>query len=518
MTTIIDNSMETKVVEPTDVPIKNVAAEVTSTKNTPVEAKSADLNPDNTVTDKASESEFNRASVEALGNRVRLTDNDEAANLDLFCYVRCGPSDTGLIRQCRGVVFHGNDVVMKAFPYTVEYNNTETELIEENIHPVFSKCSFYDAHEGALVRMFYFDGKWYTSTHRKLNAFRSKWASRDSFGTSLKRGLEAEVENNKPLRDIIQAGDENLLERFQATLDKTNQYMFLIRNTADNRIVCAPPTRPTIYHVGTFVDGELVMDVDVHIPHPKKHSFLSVDELYSYVDKIDTRHLQGVILFAPDNKQYKIVHRDYQDLFNARGNEPSIKFRYLQVRMNKKITDMLYHLYPDMVSTFDDYENVLYDVARSIYRSYVQRFIKKRYVTVPREEFAVIRECHTWHEQDRAENRINLNKVIEILNQQTPTNLNRMQRRFRTEQLKRDDAHKDTDTRTRSNTITDSPATPFIPPTGKAPLASSPLLLTKNRSRNPGLPLPPAPDIGKVADVEATEPTERVLSDEHTQV
>jgi hypothetical protein len=504
MTTIIDNSMETKTTESKDVPIKTVATEVTNEKNTTIMSQSPEHGSVNTETDQ-SESEFNRKNVEALGNRIRITDNDESANLDLFCYVRCDPTDTGLITECRGVVFHGDDIVMKAFPYTVEYNNNETELIEKNINPVFSKCTFYDAHEGALVRMFFFDGKWYISTHRKLNAFRSKWSSSVSFGTSFKRGLEAEVDKNKLLKDAIKEGDENLLERFQATLDKKKQYMFLIRNTSDNRIVCAPPDRQTIYHVGTFVEGELVMDEDVLIPHPTKHSFLNVDELYAHVKKIDIRNLQGVILFTPDNKQYKIVHKDYQDLFKARGNEPSIKFRYLQVRMNKKISDMLYHLYPDMASTFDDYENVLYDVACSIYRSYVQRFIKKRYVTVPREEFAVIRECHTWHEHDRAENRINLNKVIEILNLQTPTNLNRMQRRFRTEQLKRAEVQKETSTRTRSNTITDSPETLYSTPNLVPPL------LTKQRIRIPVITLPPASDIENV-------PKERVLSDEHTQV
>jgi hypothetical protein len=508
MTTIIDNSMETKTTESKDVPIKTVAAEVTNEKNTTIMSPSVSVNTETGE----SESEFNRKNVEALGNRVRLTDKDEVANLDLFCYVRCGPTDTGLITECRGVVFNGDDIVMKAFPYTVEYNNNETELIEKNINPVFSKCTFYDSHEGALVRMFFFAGKWYISTHRKLNAFRSKWSSSVSFGTSFKRGLEEEVDNNKPLKDAIQDGDENLLERFQETLDKKKQYMFLIRNTSDNRIVCAPPDRQTIYHVGTFVEGELVMDEDILIPHPTKHSFVNVDELYAYVQNIDIRNLQGVILFTPDNKQYKIVHKDYQDLFNARGNEPSIKFRYLQVRMNKKISDMLYHLYPDMASVFDDYENVLYDVACSIYRSYVQRFIKKRYVTVPREEFAVIRECHNWHEQDRAENRINLNKVIEILNLQTPTNLNRMQRRFRTEQLKRVEVQKDTSTRTRSNTIID------IPVTQPDTIVLSPLLLTKNMDRNPGLVLPPAPDIENVAYDGFSVPNERVLSDEHTQV
>jgi predicted Zn-ribbon and HTH transcriptional regulator len=55
---------------------------------------------------------------------------------------------------------------------------------------------------------------------------------------------------------------------------------------------------------------------------------------------------------------------------------------------------------------------------------------------------------------DRIANRINMDKVIEVLNQQTPTSINRMVRRFRTEnndKILNKQTNKD---RIRSNTIT----------------------------------------------------------------
>jgi hypothetical protein len=400
---------------PTVASIKNVITEVTQEKNI---------------------HEFSRANIEALGNTVRLVDSDESIGLDLFCYVRCGPTDEGLIRQCRGVVFHEQKMVMKAFPYTTEYNHTDTESIEEHINTVFKECSFYDAHEGALIRMFNFEGKWLTSTHRKLNAFRSKWASRESFGTIFKRALESELENNTALRESLPVTDDGILERFQSTLDITKQYMFLIRNTQENRIVCMPPSRPTFYHVGTFVDGELVMTEKINVPYPTHHKFSNSKELIEYVNNADPIYFQGVIVFAPDNKQYKILNKNYQDLFQARGNEPSIKFRYLQVRMDRKLVDMLFYLYPDFTPYFDDYENTLYDIAVSIHSAYVQRFMKKQYISMPREEYAIMRDCHTWHLEDRDNNRMTLEKVIHMLNLQSPTNLNHMIRRYKTDERK----------------------------------------------------------------------------------
>lgn len=398
---------------------------------------------------------FTRSIVENLGDKVRRTDRDEENDLDLFCYVRCTSNDDEVLRNCRGVVFNGDKIVMKAFPFPLEFSDKDIDDIEKTVAPVFQRCSVYDAHEGALIRMFHFNGKWFMTTHRKLNAFRSKWASKESFGTSFKRALESEMEVNTAFREkMVSIEDGSLLEKFQSTLDTDKQYMFLVCNTSENRIVCMPPARPTMYHVGTFVNGNLSMDIDCGIPYPRKHVFLSLDEMYVYLENLNCAEIQGVILFAPDNTQYKIVNQKYQELFRARGNEPSIKFRYLQVRMNWKLSQILFWLYPELTDVFEDYENSIYEISKTIYRAYVNRFIQKKHITVPKEEFAVMRECHEWHLQDRTNNLMTQEKVLEIVNMQPATNVNHMIRRFRTEQTKKNNTQNSIQNRIRSNTVT----------------------------------------------------------------
>jgi hypothetical protein len=381
------------------------------------------------VNNLTNDNKITRAIIENLGNRVSMTDFDEEANLQLFCYVRCSAEDEDNIKQCRGVVFNNENVVMQAFPYTIEIAHTEMADIEKNIGPIFENCNVFDAYEGTLIRVFNFAGKWFTSTHRKLNAFRSKWSSKESFGTTFKRALEFEVENNEKLKAALPQNGECLIERFQTILDTQKQYMFLILHNEENRIVCDAPSNPTLYHVGTFVDSLLVMTEDIFIPQPKKHNFTSLNDLVNYVKNINIRDMQGVIIFAPNNKQYKIIHQEYLNFFNVRGNEPSVKYRYLQVRMDSLMCNNLYHLYPKSASDFEEYENILYAIAQMIYTSYVDRYIKKQWVTVEIEEFNVMRKCHSIYEADR-KSRITLNKVIEVLNQQSPTNLNKMIRRF----------------------------------------------------------------------------------------
>lgn len=434
---------------------------ITESVNAMATATEASEKSVSNTTQTFTEFEFTRQLVENLP-QLRVTDRDEEENLDLFCYVNCGPGDSNIVRQCRGVVFNGDSLVMRAFPYTVEFSHRDVNQISQNIEHIFDKCSFYDAYEGALIRMFNFNGKWYTSTHRKLNAFRSKWASRESFGTAFKRALDAEVEYNENLRSRLPESEENLLSRFQATLDPEKQYMFLVLHNDENRIVCASPDRPTLYHVGTFVQGQLVMTEDIGVPYPKQHTFENVNELVNYVSNVDIRNLQGIIVFAPGNTQYKVLNDTYLELFRVRGNEPSIKFRYLQVRMNYQTVSALYHLYPNMRPVFEEYENTLFAIARKIHTSYVDRHIKRRWSTLPNEEYKVDKACHVWHEMDRKNNRVTLNKIIEVLNEQPPTNLNRMIRRYNEEKTKQNLTTDEVQNRNRSNTISsahDSPNT-----------------------------------------------------------
>jgi hypothetical protein len=377
----------------------------------------------------SSEFEFTRANVEKH-KQIKLVDSDPETGLDLFSYIHCEAGDSNFLKQSRGVVFKGDDIVLKGFPYTYEY--TEHDNLEEIRQRVNSEtCSFYESYEGAVIRIFHYGGKWFLSTNRKLDAFKSKWAAKESFGSYFKKALQREFEENDRLREKVGEYDpESVIDIFcEKILDKEKQYMFLLLNNSENRIVCDPPENPTVFHVGTFIDGRLSMSEDVYLPYPKKLEFKSLEDLFQYVEGVNFKKLQGVIVFSQDNNQFKIFSRDYQYLYKARGNEPSIKFRYLQVRIDKDLNDALRYLYPDFVEHFENYENHIYDIAESINGSYIERFIRKNYVTVPKEEFDVIRKIHSWHIENRLENKININKVIDILNNEPPTNINRMIKR-----------------------------------------------------------------------------------------
>jgi len=367
---------------------------------------------------------------------IKLTDTQDG--LEMFCSVN---SDNSLIlKRTRGIIFDGNIIVSRGYPHCDEFTSDQPDMIKSFLNNSLKDCSIYDAHEGAMIRVFYYSNRWWVVTHKKLDAFASKWSSSESFGDMFVKSLEAEIENNVFLKKKVGSlNGKDTLHKFYSTLDRNNQYMFLVRNNKDNRIVCNAPERYTLYHVGTIVNGQYItMSVDIGIPKPRKHDFTSIDELLEFVNTLSYKEYQGVIVFTNtmDGDVVKIFTPEYREFFAVRGNEPILKMRYLQVRLSAKQNNLIYQLYPEMASEFDEIENNLYDLAKTIMESYKTRYIKPfqteepaPFVRIPDEEFTILKTLHEWHKEDRKSNRVSVQKVIEIMNKQSANSLFKMLRR-----------------------------------------------------------------------------------------
>ena len=388
------------------------------------------------------DSTLSRENIEKnFMSKVRLISSQDG--LDQFCYTSCDKNENDIVKECRGVVFDKNKMVSKCFSYTPDYTeNDNEELVSLNLD--LDSCRFYESYEGCTIKMFCYNDKWFVSTNRKLDCFSSKWASKVSFGDFFVEALLYQFESNERLRNNVSFDKEkdNPIEVFSSlVLDKTKQYVFLLLNNKENRIVSDSPEHPTIFHVGTFIptdnDFVLSMEEDIYIPYPREYLFESFENIYEHVFNIDYRKSQGIVIFAPNNRQYKILNLDYRELYNIRGNEPSINYRYLQVRMDPKKNETIRYLYPDNIHSFEEYENNLYNVAKFIYKSYVDRFINKQNVTIPKEEYRIMSAAHSWYQSDRENNRISLDKIICLMNEQTPTLLNSILRRIKLENKKK---------------------------------------------------------------------------------
>jgi hypothetical protein len=369
--------------------------------------------------------------ISSMSNEICLS--DEMGTLKMYCYSRFLDMEEvdSATAECRGVVFNENEtVVSKAFGYTPVYSTqpcanykTLPENLKEYLTTNFKECTFYDSYEGALVRAFYYQGKWYLTTHRKLDAFKSYWGCRTSFGEMFKNAL---VELNGSL-DGTNA--DTIVEDFLESLNKEKQYVFLLVSTLENRIACTPPNVPTVKHVGTFENGVLVPNPSTQVPIQEPLHFDNLDKVLEYT-KFTFPTKQGIVVFMPNGKQIKLCHPDYLNLFNLRGNEASVMFRYLQVRSDPIICQQYITLYPEHKTRFDHYEDVLEKVSHKIYESYRDRFVHKKYVLLPQEEYTVMSAVHRWYKSKRDKIKVHQFDVLRILNEAPPPSLNVMIRRY----------------------------------------------------------------------------------------
>ena len=378
-------------------------------------------------------------SIEAIRqiDRIEKVDSDATSGLEMFCYKEGTDTDSAsTVRQTRGVVFDGDNVVMKTFGHTPEFNEFDAASIALSLgEHTIPDCMIFESREGALIRVFSHKSKWYVATHRKLDAFRSKWSSRESFGSIFERALIHHYSIDKEFASMVgEAGASDptlILKLFLDKLDPEYTYTFLISNTEENRIVCEAPQYPVAYYAGSFSPSgnAYTMFDEIPLPRPQRLFFANAAELCEHVKKSNPRLVQGVLIVSPRLETFKVTSSEYQYLYQLRGNCPSIKFRYLQLRNSGSLLTNFMNLYPLFRGDFAQYETVLQDIARNIHSSYIARFVKKQFVKVSPDEYRVIRDCHGRHISDRSF-KVTFDEVQKALTRLTPVTLNRMIKNF----------------------------------------------------------------------------------------
>jgi len=344
---------------------------------------------------------------------------DEDQSLKLYSYTECSKTCDDLTKLQRSVVkdTEGNLVAI-SLPYTDEYIVThEPETVEIDL----KEYNVYPSVEGTLMRVFHHKDKWYITTNRKLDAFKSYWSSHFSFGQLF-------------VTNVLHIYKENNIESFFQRLDTNKIYFFLLKPTTESRIVChIDSNSPSLYFVGTLNKektleeyGGLEMDEKVlpEIARMESITFDTVEEMMEYVKNVNVWQYQGVILFHKSkNKQIKFMNEYYKQLWGVRNNNPNLFLRYFEIRKDKKKLETFFKLYPKFVSMADRFENEIIEVGKHLHHAYVERYIRKQYVSLPKQEYVILKKAHDWHNENRDCNRIYRMKVMALLEEENPIHL-----------------------------------------------------------------------------------------------
>lgn len=305
-------------------------------------------------------------------NHITMTDQD--GTFQVYCAKAQG---TDFDCRIRGYIFRGDKLVYRGFPFTEEMTtNEKPRLASLDLTTLNMSWSY----EGSIVKFLYLDDRWYVTTHRKLDAFKSTWGSKTSFGHLFVQALAT-------------YGYANLTE-FERVLDPKIRYHFLLINNEENRVVVrCQLQKEKIYLVLTTDEKDVpVHDVTVDsIPVNPTVKFETMDELVAAVENIDPFEKQGIFLFSDDyRRQYRILNTLYHDYASIRNNSQCLIFCYAVNRNDPEKRSKFHLIYPEAKDVADWYEKRLDVIAKELFVVYKQRYIRHQYVHQSRERHGIL--------------------------------------------------------------------------------------------------------------------------------
>lgn len=333
---------------------------------------------------------------------------DELDTLKVSHYTECDNTSPQEVKNMRGVITENNTVVCKSFPFTPEVTTTNSDEFSSLIGVERESAKWYESHEGTLLRLWEHNGKWHLSTHRKIDSFLSKWGGQSSYGelftsvlTSTKSVWNKTSWADEESDEEKETTTPTLFDTFCKLCDKEYVYVFLLRNTDENRIVVKGYTTPHLFLLGTF-----------HRPthftyHPPKDNFpfkspqeykpnkkQILEDCVKYVNNVDPFKVQGLIAITPSGNMFKLVHPTYYQYESCRANVPNLDFRYLELINQPEKKTLFLELYAEHAETLKECETIVSDISTNLFKKYLQRFIHKQVVVLPSTQFKIMKTIH----------------------------------------------------------------------------------------------------------------------------
>ncbi|AOC55212.1 hypothetical protein LCDVSa128R [Lymphocystis disease virus 3] len=275
----------------------------------------------------------------AYYNKIGYKPIDVHNDLRLFCAPKKDDRT-----ELRGLVYKKNKLVFASLPY-----NKRVEPCD-----VSFEGKFFPLSEGTIINVFYINNRWFTTSNKRFNLFKMKWASKTvSFGDT---AFEAVSHLWKePLRPS--ETHQEYLSRFALYhLDPTYGYVFLLSCTEEEKLVCQEPKIPrltllTLYYKGTHIyEQRLRLTSGAFIRSPKVLKIESKEQLDAYLEGCDPYETPGVLYIDSAGNHKKIYTQGYAQLSEIRGNDPDIirRFLYFFLQKDRFAQDCLIRIHPKL--------------------------------------------------------------------------------------------------------------------------------------------------------------------------
>lgn len=358
------------------------------------------------------------------------------------------------------LVFINGVFAFSGYPYSIELTPDKLESLNFDI---VTKCRFFEANEGTVLRVFNANGKWYTITNKKIDAFYSKWAAKtETFGCYLAKALFALL-NPDHAGDVPDFGDittakEYVNQIWSTSLDPEKRYFFLLKSSEEERIVC--DADKAVLNIGVIdKNNHLSLDElvklktaintgDVIVPNPIEHRISSLDDLTKKIDNVDPKKHAGLLaIFKTDfsgndieadieqHIHIKLLNPTYKRLQSLRGNIPSLRFRLFQLTyLTNREMQLNPLVQPSYVEDFkqlyyprcENMLKVVWTVVQDLFQKYQSKYVKHEttYEELPQKTENTLRIIH--NEYLISKQPTTHQKISDILSYIEPEKLNQL--------------------------------------------------------------------------------------------
>jgi hypothetical protein len=276
---------------------------------------------------------------------------------------------SGLFRS----VIHNEDKILSFSPP----KSIEFELFKQQTN--ITNVDIEEYVEGTMINMFWNETEWIISTKNKIGAKTYYFTNNLQSPTQTFHDL---------FYDFVNSYDD-FFDYFN-NLPKNYSYTFVLQHIK-NRIV-TPFIYNKLYLVSIYetnefcvnrvpLTDELKNNLPQYLSYPLKYECKTWDDITILVNYLFNSYKSffKVGLFFTDrtrNIRSKIRNIYYEEIKKLRGNQPKLKYTYLQLRLNKNIKKYL-NYYPEHKMMFDMYRDEITQFIKNLYVNYVKCYIKK---------------------------------------------------------------------------------------------------------------------------------------------
>jgi hypothetical protein len=279
----------------------------------------------------------------------------------------------------RGVIYDTKEhrVVCRSSAYI-----EDTFLNNVNLSEIQGKFTLL--YDGTIIRLFYHNGVWRLSTHKRIDASKASWGQ-ENFAQMF---LETWKAQNYP--DFDQILDQNCCYSF-ILLHQQNRNVCVIHQ---NKIILAekwnydPETRDFKQDQGPLqVDKILCQEFEP----------FDLDTFLSYYDNFNnTLDYMGILVDHTNGTKQKILFDKYYQVKTIKGNFPCIEYSILALLVKNRVKEFqtLKFFYPEHASKFDKVKNDLQDLKLFLKSKFIERYFHKKFVYLPQKFHIFISTLH----------------------------------------------------------------------------------------------------------------------------